>query len=121
MQFTIHREALLKPLLRVQGALERRQTLPILSNVLVVVKSQLLSLTGTDLEIEMIARLALTHSAVVGSTTIPGKKLIDICKALPEQSLISFEMADNKVIVRSGRSRFTMASLPAENFPKIEE
>ncbi len=121
MQFTIQREALLKPLQRVQGALERRQTLPILSNVLVVVKSQLLSLTGTDLEIEMIARVPLAHNAQPGATTIPGKKLIDICKALPENALISFEMAENKVVVRSGRSRFTMASLPADNFPKVEE
>ncbi|MBS0286489.1 MAG: DNA polymerase III subunit beta [Proteobacteria bacterium] len=121
MQFTIQREALLKPLQRVQGALERKQTLPILSNVLVVVKSQLLSLTGTDLEIEMIARVGLTQSAVAGSTTIPGKKLIDICKALPEQAQISFELVDNKVIVRSGRSRFTIACLPANDFPFVEE
>ncbi len=121
MQFTIPREALLKPLQRVQGAVERRQTLPILSNILVVVKSQLLSLTGTDLEIEMIARVPLTQPAVAGATTIPGKKLIDICKALPEHAVISFEMADNKVVVRSGRSRYSVACLPAMNFPKVEE
>ncbi len=84
-------------------------------------KSQLLSLTGTDLEIEMIARLGLSQNAVAGATTVPGKKLIDICKALPESAQISFEMNEDKVIVRSGRSRFTMASLPAENFPKVEE
>lgn len=121
MQFTIHREALLKPLQRVQGALERRQTLPILSNILVVVKSQLLSLTGTDLEIEMIARVPLERPAQSGATTIPGKKLMDICKALPEQAEISFEIKDNKVVVRSGRSRYTIACLGAENFPKVEE
>ncbi len=121
MQFTIQREALLKPLQRVQGALERRQTLPILSHVLVVVKNQLLSLTGTDLEIEMIARVPLLQNAVAGTATIPGKKLIDICKALPEQAQISFEMTENKVVVRQGRSRFTMASLPAQDFPFVQE
>jgi DNA polymerase-3 subunit beta len=121
MQFTISREALLKPLQRVQGAIERRQTLPILANILVVVKSQLLSLTGTDLEIEMIARVGLTQHATAGATTIPGKKLIDICKALPENAQISFEMADNKVVVRSGRSRYSVACLPSENFPKVQE
>ncbi|MBI2791519.1 MAG: DNA polymerase III subunit beta [Gammaproteobacteria bacterium] len=121
MQFTIHREALLKPLQRVQGALERRQTLPILANILVVVKNQLLSLTGTDLEIEMIARVPLSNPAQSGATTIPGKKLIDICKALPEHAQISIEAADNKVVVRSGRSRYSIACLPAENFPKVEE
>jgi len=121
MQFTIHREALLKPLQRVAGAVERRQTLPILSNILVTVKSQLLSLTGTDLEIEMIARIPLMQPAQPGAITIPGKKLIDICKALPEQAQISFEMDHNKVVVRSGRSRYSLACLEAENFPKVEE
>lgn len=121
MQFTIHREALLKPLQRVAGAVERRQTLPILANILVVVKSQLLSLTGTDLEVEMIARIPLTLPAESGAITIPSKKLMDICKALPEQAAISFELVENKVVVRSGRSRYSLACLPAENFPKVEE
>lgn len=121
MQFTIHREALMKPLQRVQGVVERRQTLPILANILVVVKSQLLSLTGTDLEIEMIARIPLSLPSTAGATTIPSKKLMDICKALPDQAAISFELLDNKVVVRSGRSRYSLACLPAENFPKVEE
>lgn len=121
MQFTIARETLLKPLQRLQGALERRQVLPILANILVVVKNQLLSLTGTDLEIEMVARLPLTQSATPGKITVPGKKLMDICRALPEGELISFELNDNKMIVRSGRSRYTLACLPADNFPNVEE
>lgn len=121
MQFTISREALLKPLLRVAGAVEKRQTLPILANILVSVKNQLLSLTGTDLEIEMIARIPLTQSSVAGTTTIPGKKLIDICKALPDSALISFELTDNKVAVRANRSRFVLACIPGENFPRVEE
>jgi DNA polymerase-3 subunit beta len=121
MQFTISREALLKPLQRVAGAVERKQTLPILSNILVVVKNQLLSLTGTDLEVEMIARIPLSLPSTAGTITVPGKKLIDICKALPEHAQISFELNDNKMVVRSGRSRYSLACLPAENFPKVEE
>ncbi|MGE3319331.1 MAG: DNA polymerase III subunit beta [Candidatus Berkiella sp.] len=121
MQFTISREALLKPLLRVAGAVEKRQTLPILANILVSVKNQLLSLTGTDLEIEMIARIPLTQTSVAGMTTIPGKKLIDICKALPDSAQISFELTDNKVAVRANRSRFVLACIGGENFPRVEE
>lgn len=121
MQFIIQREALLKPLQRIHGALDKRQTLPILGNILVVVKNQRLSLTATDLEIEMIARVALTEPAQNGEITIPGKKLIDICKALPEKAAITFTLTDNKIIVKSQRSRYVMACLPAKDFPNVEE
>lgn len=121
MQFTISREALLKPLQRVAGAVERRQALPILANILVVVKNQLLSLTATDLEIEMIARIPLSEPSQAGAVTIPGKKWMDICKALPEGATITLECTENKVILRSGRSRYTLACLGAESFPQIEE
>jgi DNA polymerase-3 subunit beta len=124
MQFTITREVLNKPLQRVAsvlGSVEKRQTLPILGNILVVVKNQLLSLTGTDLETEIVARIPLQSTAVAGSITISGKKLMDICKSLPESASISFEYAQDKVLLRSGRSRYALACLPAENFPRIEE
>lgn len=121
MQFTISREALLKPLQRVASVAERRQAMPILANILVVVKNQLLSLTATDLEIEMIVRIPLTMGAQPGMVTIPGKKWMDICKALPEQANLTLELIDQKVILRSGRSRYTLACLEAENFPQIEE
>jgi len=121
MQFTIQREALLKPLQRVAGAVEKRQQMPILSNVLVVIKNQLLSLTGTDLEVEMTARVPLSHPAEEGAIAIPGRKLIDICKALPEQSMLTFTLSDSKMQVRSHRSRYTLLCLPAENFPRVEE
>lgn len=121
MQFTISRDALIRPLQRVVGAVEKRQTLPILANILVTVKNQLLSLTGTDLEMEMIARVPLSEPAVAGTTTIPGKKWLDICKALPDNATITIELTDNKVLVRSGRSRYTLACLPSENFPRVEE
>lgn len=120
MQFTIVREALIKPLAHVVGAADKKQAAPILSNVLVVVKNQLLSLTTTDSEIEVVERIPLTHPATNGMTTIPARKWMDICKALPEQALLSFELEENKVHVRSGRSRYVLAGLPAENFPQVE-
>lgn len=121
MQFTILREALIKPLQRVVGAVERKQAQPILANVLVSVKNQLLSLTGTDLEMEMITRVSLQVPSEPGATTIPGKKWLDICKALPEQAMITVSVAENKVFVQSGKSRFILTCLFADNFPRIEE
>ena len=103
------------------GAVEKKQVQPILSNVLVSVKNQLLSLAGTDLEIEMITRVPLVEPAEPGVITIPGKKWLEICKALPEQAMITVSLSDNKVLVQSGRSRFTLACLSSDNFPRIEE
>ncbi|MFI4938342.1 MAG: DNA polymerase III subunit beta [Candidatus Berkiellales bacterium] len=121
MQFTISREALIKPLQRLAGIVEKRNTLPILSNVLVVVKNQLLSLTGTDSEIEMVARVPLVEPSQSGAITLPAKKWMDICKALPEEAIVSFELSENKALFRSGRSRYVLACLPPENYPQIEE
>ena len=85
MKFTISREALLKPLQLVAGVVERRQTLPVLSNILLVVEGNQLSMTGTDLEVEMVGRIELEQPAEPGSITVPAKKLMDICKSLPDQ------------------------------------
>lgn len=121
MQFTIEREALLKPLQLVAGVVERRQTLPVLSNVLLVVDGNQLSLTGTDLEVELIGRISLEDAAEDGEITLPGRKLMDICKSLPESSVITVRIEDGKALIRSGRSRFTLSTLPASEFPSIEE
>ena len=124
MQFTISKEALIKPLQRTAGvaaSVEKRQILPILGNILMVVKNQLLSLVGTDLEIEMVARIPLVNQATAGSVAVSGKKLMDICKSLPEQSQISFEFSENKMLLRAGRSRFALACVAPDNFPRIEE
>jgi DNA polymerase-3 subunit beta len=79
MHFVISREALLKPLQLVSGVVERRQTLPVLSNVLLVLKNSELSLTGTDLEVELIGRVAVEQSHEQGEVTVPARKLLDIC------------------------------------------
>lgn len=121
MHFTIQREALLKPLQLVAGVVERRQTLPVLSNVLLVVQGQQLSLTGTDLEVELVGRVTLDDAAEPGEITVPARKLMDICKSLPGDALIDIRLDEHKVLIKSGRSRFTLSTLPANDFPTVEE
>lgn len=121
MKFTISRDALLKPLNLVAGVVERRQTLPILANVLLVLEGDRLSLTGTDLEVELVGRVQLGSAGDSGEVTVPARKLVDICKSLPEGSDISFSVDDGKVTVRCGRSRFTLSTLPAREFPNVED
>ncbi|UCO98239.1 DNA polymerase III subunit beta [Metapseudomonas lalkuanensis] len=121
MHFTIQREALLKPLQLVAGVVERRQTLPVLSNVLLVVEGQQLSLTGTDLEVELVGRVALEEPAEPGEITVPARKLMDICKSLPGDALIDIRVDEQKLLIKAGRSRFTLSTLPANDFPTVEE
>ena len=121
MKFKISRDALLKPLNLVAGVVERRQTLPILANVLLVLDGDRLSLTGTDLEVELVGRVQLTAAGDAGEVTVPARKLVDICKSLPEGSDIDFSLSDGKVTVKSGRSRFTLSTLPAREFPNVED
>lgn len=122
ISFELSREALLKPCQRVIGAVERRHTLPVLGNLLFVVKNQLLSITGTDLEIEMVARIPLESPAQDGAITVPARKLVDICKALPENALLQFSASDpNKAKLQAGKSKFSLACLPSDDFPTMEE
>ncbi len=121
MKFTINREALLKPLQLVAGVVERRQTLPVLSNVLMVVDGNQLSLTGTDLEVEFVGRVMLDNVSEAGEITVPARKFMDICKSLPDGSDIEIHQDEQRVKLKSGRSRFTLSTLPANEFPSIEE
>lgn len=121
MHFIIQREALLKPLQLVAGVVERRQTLPVLSNVLLVVQGQQLSLTGTDLEVELVGRVPLEERAEPGEITVPARKLMDICKSLPNDTLIDIRVDEQRLLIKAGRSRFTLSTLPANDFPTVEE
>ncbi len=121
MKFKISRDALIKPLNLVAGVVERRQTLPILANVLMVLDGDRLALTGTDLEVELVGRVQLPEAGESGEVTVPARKFVDICKSLPEGSDITFSAEDGKVTVRSGRSRFTLSTLPAREFPNVED
>ncbi|MBD9370910.1 DNA polymerase III subunit beta [Xanthomonas sp. XNM01] len=120
MRFTLQREAFLKPLAQVVNVVERRQTLPVLANFLVQVQDGQLSLTGTDLEVEMIARTAV-DDAENGETTIPARKLFEIVRALPDGSRVTVSQSGDKISVQAGRSRFTLATLPANDFPSVDE
>lgn len=120
MKFTAAREALLKPLQAVIGVVERRQTMPILSNVLIVAKDGQLTVTATDLEVELVAQTEIEAKAD-GEITVSGRKLLDICRALPEGSEITVSLSGEKLSVRSGRSKFNLVTLPAAEFPVIED
>lgn len=121
MKFSISREALIKPLNLVAGVVERRQTLPILSNVLLSLEGTQLSLTGTDLEVELIGRVEVEAGAIDGEITVPARKLVDICKSLPDSSQIEFTVDSGKATVKAGRGRFTLSTLPATEFPSVDE
>ncbi len=119
MKLTIQREALLKPLQMVSGVVERRQTLPILSNVLLVSGEGKLALTGTDLEVELIAH-TLLPDAEEGEITLPARKFMDICRTLPDEAMLDIQVDKGRALIRSGKSRFTLSTLPASEFPNID-
>ena len=121
MKFTVSRDALLSPLQLVAGVVERRQTLPVLANILMVLDENRLSLTGTDTEVEVIGRLQTQTTEEIGEITVPAKKLVDICRSLPDDAILSFEQDDSdRILLRSGRSRFTLSTLPASDFPATD-
>lgn len=119
MELKIDRESLLKPLQLVIGVVERRQTLPILGNILLKSANNQLSITATDLEIEMVTHMLLPDSES-GETTLPARKFMDICRALPDGALITISIDGERAIIRSGKSRFTLSTLPATEFPNID-
>jgi DNA polymerase-3 subunit beta len=120
MKFSAPREAILKPLQAVIGVVERRQTMAILSHVLLRVADGKLSITATDLEVELIADTEVDSTAA-GEVTVPGRKLHDICKALPDGSKIDVDVSGDRLTLKAGRSRFTLATLQASDFPTVEE
>ena len=120
MKLSAARDVLLKPLQAVIGVVERRQTMPILSNVLLVAKNGQLSVTATDLEVELVAETDVDVESG-GEITVSGRKLLDICRALPESAVVSVSVSGEKLHVRSGRSKFALATLPAAEFPTVEE
>lgn len=119
MKFSIEREQLLPALQLLAGVVERRQTLPILANSLIVAGSDGLSLTATDMEVELVVRLD-TQAKAPGETTLPARKLLDICRTLPEGAQLDFDISGDRAKLRSGRSRFTLATLPAQEYPATE-
>lgn len=115
----ISREALLKPLQSVIGIVERRHTLPILSNVLIEKKQDQLTLMATDLEIQISTKIHYEDSGEEFAITVSAKKLQDICRAFSEDTLLTIDKEDSRIQVKAEKSRFNLQTLPAEDFPKI--
>jgi DNA polymerase III subunit beta len=113
------REVLLKPLQAVSGIIERRHTLPILSNVLLQRNGERLAFVATDIEIEITAAVGLETAADAKGVTVGARKLLDILRALPDGAEISVMAADKRLQVKSGKSRFNLQTLPPEDFPRL--
>jgi DNA polymerase-3 subunit beta len=94
--------------------------MPILSNVLLVSRDGRLAVTATDLEVELVAE-AEVNVETGGEITVSGRKLLDICRALPDGAEVEISVSGEKLMVRSGRSKFSLATLPAAEFPTIED
>lgn len=120
MKFTISREVLLQPLSQVVGVVERRQTLPVLANFMFSARDGSLTVTGTDMEVELISSVAADVTQD-GEITVPARKTLDIVKALPDGANITFSVNDDKATLSAGRSRFTLATLPASEFPATDQ
>lgn len=120
MKFIIKRKNFLKPLQQVINLLVTRPKLPIIGNILLKIQEDNLLLITTDLEIEIIAKIKLLTIYSVGAITIPARKLFDICRNFPEDAEIIISTINNQVSICSERSRYLLATLPANNFPKID-
>lgn len=120
MKFSIQREKLLQPITQVVGVVERRQTLPVLANFLISTRNGKLSITGTDMEVELITVVDAQVESE-GETTVPARKLVDIVRMLPDGVNITAVSEGDKMTVSSGKGRYTLATLPATEFPATDQ
>lgn len=120
MKYIINREQILPALQQIVNVIEKRQTMPILSNVLMKFENNQLTLTGTDLEIQLVSTLPIqtTENIVI---TVPARKLLDICRLLPSNAEINLQLKNAKLIVASGRGRYSLSTLEANNYPEFSE
>ena len=121
LEFQLAQSQLLPPLLLLQGAVEKKQAMPILANVLLRIKNNELHLSATDTEVSLTAIIALAGDVQDGETTVPGKKFIDILRTLKDSDVVKLKEEDGRVILRAGRSRFSLTTLPARDFPLQED
>src|SRR6202167_3134327 len=120
MKLTAEREKLLAPLQAVIGVVERRQTMPVLANVLLGVREGKLFITATDLEVELVAATEVTVQEA-GDITVPGRKFLDILRALPEKLSVSLTVEGEKVVIKDAGGRSSLSTLPATEFPVIDD
>ena len=116
MKFTIKRETFLPALELVCGPIRQKMPIPILNNVLLIIQEDAITLTSSDIEMEIVCTIKQDFKET-GESTVPGKKLLNICRELPEGVNINFNLDEDKLIITSGRSRFTLMILPAKDFP----
>src|SRR5688500_6915516 len=121
MKATIERATLLKSLSHVQSVVERRNTIPILSNVLIEASSDgAIKLMATDLDLQIVESIS-AQVEQAGATTISAHTLFDIARKLPEGSQVSLQAAEGKMLIQAGRARFNLSTLPRDDFPVIAE
>ena len=120
MIFKTQRETLLAPLTQICGVVEKKGTLPVLSNVLLKTDNDQLLLTTSDLDVEMRSE-CVAEIIEPGEITVPAQKFLDICKALPDGSVLHFEFHEGKCLITSGKSKFSVSTLSAMEFPLIED
>ena len=120
MLFKIQREQLLAPLNQICGVVEKKGTLPILSHVLFSISQGELTLTTSDLEVEMNSKTQV-DTEYEGELTLPAQKLLDICKSLADGSIMSFTIDDDHCDISSGESRFSLSTLSANEYPLLED
>ena len=122
MKATIERAKLLRCLSHVQSVVERRNTIPILSNVLIEASADgLVKIMATDLDLQVIESLQANSVEGPGSITVSAHLLFDIARKLPDGAEVSLETADNRMVVKASRSRFQLPTLPRDDFPMIVE
>jgi len=120
MKLNINKSNLLEPLTKVFGVIERRQTLPILSNVYFSLDNGLLTLAGTDLEVQVAVETNIDSNEMF-KTTIPARKLLDICRSLPDDTQVSLNFGKDDVVIKAGKSRFKLKTLSADEYPLFDE
>lgn len=121
MKFKIQRDQLLKPLQLINGVVERRQTLPVLGNVLITTHGNQLRLTGSDLEVELTGTTEAVDMIEGGEITVPARKMFDICRSLPEATEMTLQVDNHKLLVQANNSRFSLLTLPAIEYPKVKD
>ena len=122
MKISIERSTLLKAVGQAQSVVERRNTIPILSNVLIEASADgTLRIMATDLDLQVVERLSAVSVEAPGAITVSAHLLFDIARKLPDGSQVSLDAAENRMTVKAGRSRFTLPTLPRDDFPMIVE
>lgn len=122
MKFVVNREKILPSLQKIVSVIEKRQTMPILGNVLMQLEGNVLTMTGTDTEIQLVCKIQMDSASDGGELTVPARKFLDIIRLLPSNAEIKFETHDgDKVKLASGRSKFSLTTLPAGHYPSFSK